>query len=212
MKCHKNSLTYKTTGHIILNMNKRANKKEHILLAGLEVLRRQGYNGTGVKDIVDAAGVPKGSFYNYFDSKESFAIEALEAAAVQTMESNRSLLSVSGKTPLQQLIHYFEFHADQSCHDDFEVGCFFGNMCQEMSDNNPSIRAKVSQILKQITRLFEDQLEQAKEAGEISANTNTQITAEFVFNAWEGTLMRMKASKTREPLDAFLKLLPQITG
>jgi TetR/AcrR family transcriptional repressor of nem operon len=205
-------LTNKTTGHIIIRMNKRTNKKEHILLSGLEILRRHGYNGTGVKDIVDAAGVPKGSFYNYFDSKESFAIEALEAAAAQTMESNHSLLSVAGKTPLQQLIHYFEFHADQSSHDDFQVGCFFGNMCQEMADNNPSIRGKVSQILKQITRLFEDQLEQAKAAGEISANTNTQVTAEFMFNAWEGTLMRMKASKSREPLDAFLKLLPQVTG
>jgi TetR/AcrR family transcriptional repressor of nem operon len=160
-------LAYKTTGHIILDMNKRANKKEHILLSGLEVLRRQGYNGTGVKDIVDAAGVPKGSFYNYFDSKELFAIDALEAAAAQTMESNRSLLSVAGKTPMQQLVNYFEFHANQSSLDNFEIGCFFGNMCQEMSDNNPSIRGKVRQILKQITQRFEDQLEQAKEAGEI---------------------------------------------
>jgi TetR/AcrR family transcriptional repressor of nem operon len=37
------------------------------------------------------------------------------------------------------------------------------------------------------------------------------MIAEFVMNAWEGTLMRMKASKSREPLDAFLGMLPQLT-
>ena len=193
-------------------MNKRANKKEHILWSGLETLRRQGYNGTGVKDIVDAAGVPKGSFYNYFESKESFAIEALEAASQKTLQSYRELLSSPGKTPLEQLKLYFEFHADLACEDEFRIGCFFGNMCQEMADSSEAIRIKVSRILQQMTSLFASQLDLAKAAGEVDPATNSQMTAEFMMNAWEGTLMRMKASKSREPLDAFLQSLPRIVA
>jgi TetR/AcrR family transcriptional repressor of nem operon len=192
-------------------MGKRESKKEHILRAGLEVMKIHGYNGTSVKDIVDAAVVPKGSFYNYFPSKESFAVEALQAVADESLSASRDLLASGTGSPLQRLRSYFEQNASQACEDDFKVGCFFGNMCQEMSDSNEIIRGKVRQILVRNTELFEQVLDEAKAAGEIAAGADTGMIAEFVMNAWEGTLMRMKASKSREPLDAFLGMLPQLT-
>jgi TetR/AcrR family transcriptional repressor of nem operon len=192
-------------------MSKRKSKKEHILRAGLEVMKIHGYNGTSVKDIVDAAVVPKGSFYNYFPSKESFAVEALQAVADESLSASRDLLASGTGSPLQRLRSYFEQNASQACEDDFKVGCFFGNMCQEMSDSNEIIRGKVRQILVRNTELLEQVLDEAKAAGEIAAGADTGMIAEFVMNAWEGTLMRMKASKSREPLDAFLGMLPQLT-
>ena len=193
-------------------MNKLLSKKEHILWAGLEVMKTHGYNGTSVKDIVDAAGVPKGSFYNYFDSKESFAIEALDAVASEDSLKMKNLLSEEGKSPLQRLQNLFEQTSLHACACDFKVGCFFGNMGQEMADSNETIRHKVKQILKRNTQLFADVLDEAKQAGEINQTTDTQVMAEFLLNAWEGTLLRMKASKSREPLDAFLAMLPQIAN
>jgi len=191
-------------------MNKLHSKKEHILWSGLEVMKTQGYNGTSVKDIVDAAGVPKGSFYNYFESKESFAVDALEAVSCEDYLSNRKLLSLSGKSPLQRLQYFFEQSALYACDCEFKVGCFFGNLGQEMSDSNETIRQKVKQILSRNTQLFAEVLEQAKASGELSQSVQTDVTAEFIMNAWEGTLLRMKASKSREPLDAFLEMLPQL--
>jgi len=172
----------------------------------------QGYNGTSVKDIVDAAGVPKGSFYNYFESKESFAVDALEAVSREDYLTNQKLLSVNGKSPLQRLRYFFEQNAFQACDCEFKVGCFFGNLGQEMSDSNEAIRLKVKQVLKRNTQLFADVLEEAKEAGEIKKTTKTDVIAEFIMNAWEGTLLRMKASKSREPLDVFLDMLPQLVS
>ena len=96
-------------------MSKRESKKEHILQAGLEVMKAHGYNGTSVKDIVDAAAVPKGSFYNYFVSKESFAVEALEAVAGEDYLQNRKLLSSGGPDPLQRLQNFFEENTRQAC-------------------------------------------------------------------------------------------------
>jgi TetR/AcrR family transcriptional repressor of nem operon len=193
-------------------MNKRESKKEHILWSGLEVMKSRGYNGTSVKDIVDAAGVPKGSFYNYFESKESFAIDALEAVSCQDYLANRNLLSASDKSPLQRLKIFFEHNAECACEGEFKVGCFFGNMCQEMAESNEAIREKVGQILTRNTQLFAQLLDEAKEAGELRQTARSEVIAEFMLNAWEGTLMRMKASKSREPLDAFLAILPQITN
>jgi len=173
-------------------------------------MKRQGYNGTSVKDIVDAAGVPKGSFYNYFQSKESFAVEALEAVAREDYLASRELLSVTGKTPLQRLQYFFEQNVLHACECEFLIGCFLGNLAQEMSDSNEAIRQKVKQVLKRNTQLFAEILDEAKEAGEIRQTAQTEIVAEFIMNAWKGTLLRMKASRSREPLDAFLIMLPQI--
>ena len=193
-------------------MSKLHSKKEHILWSGLEVMKLHGYNGTSVKDIVDAAGVPKGSFYNYFKSKESFAVEALETVAREDYISSQKLLSAEDKSPLQRLQYFFEQTVLHSCDCEFKVGCFFGNMGQEMSDSNEAIRHKVKQVLRRNTQLFKEVLDEAKEAGEIRQSADTKFIAEFILNAWEGTLLRMKASKSREPLDIFLKMLPQIAN
>src|SRR5713101_8636342 len=69
--------TRETTGHIVICMA-RANVREKLVTAGLDTLYRRGFNGCGVEDITRAAGVPKGSFYNYFESKEALGIEVLE--------------------------------------------------------------------------------------------------------------------------------------
>ena len=193
-------------------MGKRASRKQHILQAGLAAMKVHGYNGTSVKDIVDAAGVPKGSFYNYFDSKQTFALEALDAAAAESLQGCHKLLASGSGAPLERLQSYFECSVSQACQDEFTVGCFFGNMCQEMADSNEVIRAKVGQILTRYTGSIQQVFDEAKASGQISADTDTAVLAEFVLNAWEGSLMRMKAAKSRQPLDAFLGMLPRLAG
>jgi len=56
----------------------RPNVREKIIDAGLKVLIEKGFNGCGVQDITAAAGVPKGSFYNHFESKEALGGEVVE--------------------------------------------------------------------------------------------------------------------------------------
>ena len=55
----------------------REEKKQDILDKSADIMYLKGYNATGVQEIADAAGIPKGSFYNYFDNKEQFAIELM---------------------------------------------------------------------------------------------------------------------------------------
>lgn len=185
-------------------MSKRDLKKEHILCAGLEVMKTCGYNGTSVKDIVDAAGVPKGSFYNYFESKETFAVASLEYCAADGLETMRRQLSASGLTPAERLMEFFSTQVGDCCESEFKVGCFLGNMCQEMADNSDLIRTRVGKVLRQQTELVEGVLQEGKDKGHFNPRMDTRATAEFLLNAWQGAMLRMKAAKSREPLDAFL--------
>jgi TetR/AcrR family transcriptional repressor of nem operon len=189
-------------------MKKNELKKEHLLKAGLEVMKANGYNGTSVKDIVDAAGVPKGSFYNYFESKQAFGVEAIEAVAEQVRIQTGTLLGNTSIPPLDRLQQFFSLGIDDACTGDFKVGCFLGNMCQEMSDNCDVLRSTINNALTNFTSDLETVLIEAQSNGSLSPDRNPRQLAEFLLNSWEGALMRMKASKCNEPLQAFLTMLP----
>ncbi len=190
-------------------MSKRELKKDHLLDAGLKVMATRGYNGTSIQDIVAAANVPKGSFYTYFKSKEDFAIEALEKVTEERMAQNQHLLNDRTVCPKERLIRFFVENIG-GCEENLNGGCFIENMCQEMSESSEAIRMKVRQMLRNSTKAIEDVLEDARLAGGLKSHLPTPVLAEFLFNAWEGTLMRMKASKCREPLNAFLAVLPEL--
>lgn len=192
-------------------MSKRELKKDYLLDAGVAVMTTRGYNGTSIQDIVDAAEVPKGSFYTYFKSKEDFAIAALEKVADERMQLSRKLLNDRTVPPLDRLIRFFEFGVDK-CGDKLNGGCFIGNMCQEMSESNEAIRLKVRQMLRNKTLLVEDVLEEARLAGHLANTVPSAQLAEFLFNAWEGALMRAKAANSCEPMEVFIKTLPGILG
>ena len=80
-------------------------------------------------------------------------------------------------------------------------------MCQEMADTSDIIRAMLNRKLKQLTAMLAETILEAEEQGAITRPLDPVQTAEFLFNAWEGAIMRSKASKSREPLDAFLNML-----
>ena len=173
-------------------------------------MQAKGYNGTSVKDIVDAAGVPKGSFYNYFDSKETFALEAIEKVAAENFQAMRQLLRTSDKPAKERLAEFFASNIDDCCDKDFRIGCFLGNMCQEMADSSQPIRNKIRHALADTTDMIETTLRQAQKDGDLDAGYDPAALAEFLFNAWQGALMRMKASSCREPLDAFCSHLDTV--
>lgn len=192
-------------------MSKRELKKDYLLEAGIKVMATRGYNGTSIQDIVDAASVPKGSFYTYFKSKEDFALAAIEMVADERMSVTKKLVGDRKVPPLERLKNFFE-NSVPGCESNLNGGCFIGNMCQEMSDSNEAIRIKVRQMMRNKTQIVEDLLEEARLDGSLKNSISASLLAEFLFNAWEGTLMRMKATKCREPLDAFLAALPSILG
>ncbi|TQV85367.1 TetR/AcrR family transcriptional regulator [Aliikangiella coralliicola] len=177
--------------------------RQHILDAGLAVLSQKGYNGTGVKEIVGAAGVPKGSFYNHFESKEAFVIEAMEKLADESSTRSEIILNDQTNSPKQRLLNLFDENHQQLKSSEFCGGCLIGNLCLEMSDENPAIRDTANRIMDDYVNSIAECLTQAREAGELHTSTNVKELAEFIHCAWEGTLMRMKASKACEPFNIF---------
>lgn len=175
-----------------------------IIRKAVTVMHVKGYNATGVQEIVDAAGIPKGSFYNYFKSKEEFAIEALNYFANRFKEVFDIHLNDKKVPPLKRLENLFtqliNWYTDEF---KFTSGCFAGNLCQEMGDVNKQISDAVENLFDETTKLFKSCLEEAQQKGEINRLIDVEIIAEAIWNSWEGALMRMKTSKSAKPLEDF---------
>src|SRR5689334_12040141 len=107
--------------------------RSRLLEKGGDLVNRRGFNGTGVQDITAAAGVPKGSFYNYFDSKDAFAVEVLGQYWGQVVELYGPILNDSHFPPVSRIARYFEGLADFHEQHRYAVGCLIGNMALEVA-------------------------------------------------------------------------------
>jgi len=191
-------------------MGRTGHCRQHILDAGIGVLSSKGYNGTGVKEIVDAAGVPKGSFYNHFVSKEAFVVEALEKVADESVEAIELILQDTSRSPKQRLLDFFDSNHQNHKGQEFSGGCLFGNLCLEMADENEAIRNTTSDIMCRVIKLIANCLKEAQSSGELSNTSDPVELAEFIHYAWEGSVMRSKGQRDCGPYDIFRKQLVKL--
>src|ERR1700748_3968329 len=66
--------------------------REKLIQSGIQAIHASGYGGTSIQNIVESADVPKGSFYNFFPSKEAFAAEVIDAYSNRGQERLRGFL------------------------------------------------------------------------------------------------------------------------
>ena len=172
----------------------KPNVKDRIVAAGLEVLHRQGFNGSGVQDITDAAGVPKGSFYNHFESKEVLGIGALDRYW-QGALTKMPILRDASIPPIERLRRYFQSLFAISTEQGYSKGCLIGNFSLELADHSPAVRDRLAEILKAWTGAIEDCLREAKQSGALRNDLDPSAVSAFMLNAWEGTVLRAKVDK-----------------
>ncbi|GAB3981619.1 TetR/AcrR family transcriptional regulator [Actinoallomurus acanthiterrae] len=181
----------------------RRGVREEIVEAALEQFHVQGYNAAGVKVITDAAGVPKGSFYNHFDSKEALAVVALERYGAGRLHE----LTGGEGEPLARLRAHFEALRDAVVRYDFTRGCLIGNFGTEIADHSDVIREGVRQGLAQWTDAIAAVLTEARDAGALRAGLDPRATAGFLINSWEGSLIRARADRSTDAFESFFVLI-----
>jgi TetR/AcrR family transcriptional repressor of nem operon len=179
----------------------RPSKRAEIVEAALDQFHTYGFNATGVKDITDAARVPKGSFYNHFASKEALA----DVALARYGESRRlAELADQSVEPLARLRAHFEFlWSETERLYDYKRGCMFGNFGAEIADHSDGLRGTVRESFRAWAHALAGPLAEAKAAGTVRADLDPDRTAKFLLSAWEGTLISARADRDSEAFDVF---------
>lgn len=177
--------------------------RELLLRAGLEVLTEKGFSATGIDEILGRAGVPKGSFYHYFASKEAFGLGLIErygeffARKLDRHLDNRSL------PPLARLQAFVDDARAGMARLGYRRGCLIGNLGQEMGSLPESFRGRLKETFEDWQARFSACLKEAQEVGEVARSADTDQLAAFFWIGWEGAVLRAKLEQSARPLEVF---------
>ena len=184
----------------------KPNVKEQIVNAGMTLLHSKGFNATSVQDITEAAGVPKGSFYNHFTSKEELGVEVLQRYSEQAGQVG-ALVGESPLPPRERLRQHFDCMVQANVASEFNAGCMLGNFSTELSNQSPAIRRQARQSFASLAAMLEQVIAQGQRDGSIANQQPAAELANFTADAWQGAVLRAKAEKDRTPLDRFVDMV-----
>jgi TetR/AcrR family transcriptional repressor of nem operon len=177
--------------------------REKIVAAAAERFHALGYNACGVQEIVDAAGVPKGSFYNYFKAKELLAREVLNN---YWADAGLDILADKSIVPLERLRRHFQHIVSRYKKFGFENGCLVPKFMHEVSDSTPLLRTDLRRQVARWTALIAEAIRAGQADRTISNSVDAETTARFLIESWGGATGAMKLAASRAPIDDFFSV------
>jgi TetR/AcrR family transcriptional repressor of nem operon len=187
-------------------MSKISNR-DRILADGLTVVLERGYVGASVRDIVEAAGVPQGSFTNHFASKEAFSLEILDLYFAKNRAVIADTLRNETLAPLKRLRAYIDASITAIRNHGLKNGCLVGNFAAEASDHSEIIRKRVSAIYTEVREAVTDCLKAAVKDGELPKTLKTGEVASFIVTGLQGAWLVSKVERDLAFAENFKKTL-----
>lgn len=185
----------------------KSDTKATILKAVADIVRLKGYHSTGIEELVTAAGIPKGSFYFYFKSKEDFGLQLIDYYTDGIMAWAERIRNDTSVSPLSKLRRFFEWSFTGLEQNDFKGGCPIGNLSMEMADVSESFRGKLESAFGAIKKGIADLLKEAQERGEIPDSLDATQLTDFIVASWQGALLQAKVTKSTAPREAFEQMV-----
>ncbi len=186
---------------------RQSGTRDHLLSTGLRVLHARGFHACGVQDIIEAAQVPKGTFYTHFDSKEQFGAEVLGRYWENRARNATAILSDESRSPLDRLKAYFASKTVERAAGPFENGCLIGNFSAEMAPDSRLVRDRLGSVFAAWTNLLAGCIREAQAAGQLRASLDPDTIAAFLIDAFEGAVLRTKVERDAAPLLRFQSIV-----
>ena len=177
--------------------------KRELLQHGMAMLLERGFNSVGIAAVLDATGIPKGSFYHHFHSKEDFGLQVIDLYMEEVHAGLDQCLGDPGLPPLLRVRRFFELSAEKYRTEGY-LGCLLGGLGQELSGVSEAFRQKVEQCLSEIGRRVAACLAEAVERGDLAPDTDPEAMAELLINCWEGAALRTRLRRDPRPLHEML--------
>lgn len=173
---------------------------------GLLAFAHNGFHGTGIQDIVNAARVPKGSFYNYFESKEAFGAAVIEDYGARAHRRlDEAVAASEDGDALGRLRAFLETRL--RLHEEQGHGCLLGNLGCELGIGSHAAQVALSAAIAGIRARFARLLQAAQREGTVRGDIPAEELAGTLFAAWEGSLMRMQVEGSAAPVERCLATL-----
>lgn len=181
--------------------------KTRILKAGARIVLQKGFFDTGLAEVLEAAKVPKGSFYFYFKNKEDFGLQLIDFFAAHLKAVNDKIYKDESLSHLERIRRAYKSRVELFQNRDFKGGCPIGNLALEMGDRSPAFRRKLNEVFADMKQNLADRLLEARSSGEISESLDVDEAADFILSSWEGALMQMKVARSTVSHEIFERMV-----
>ena len=179
--------------------------REHLLSTGEAVIRGKGFAAVGLAEILAEAGVPKGSFYHYFKSKEAFGTDMLARYFQSYDRQLQQLLSRPGSTARKLLLDYYmrwASHEGGNC----QQACLAVKLSGEVSDLSESMREVLAAGMRSVEKRLADAIRRGQQEGSLHADIDADTLAPALYTLWVGAELMAKVQRSSQPLQQALQL------
>lgn len=177
--------------------------KAALIRSGMELLTEKGYSATGIDEILRKVGVPKGSFYHYFGSKDAFGSVLIKNYSSYFEHKLDKFLLDEEYSPIDRLAAFMNDAVEGMARYEFKRGCLIGNLGQEMGALPEQFRDQLKTVFNNWQQKVEQCLEEAKAAGQIPDTTECKSAAYLFWTGWEGAVLRAKLERSPNALKTF---------
>ncbi len=175
--------------------------RQKLLDQGVALIMEHGYHGTGLQTILQSTGVPKGSFYHYFASKEDFSAEVIQHYIAPFIARLDLAMQQPGVDARQALRAYFRDLSVEAARRDFRGGCLLGNLMGEIGETSEKCRSALHLAVSGYRDRIADALRRGQQEGVFRPDLPAETMADLLVNQWQGALLRMKIEQSVRPLE-----------
>lgn len=189
-----------------------ANVREKILATGQRIMGGKGFSAVGLNEVLAAAGVPKGSFYHYFGSKDAFGEALLEGYFEAYVADMERIFRQPGKTKAAQIEDYFAAWQDNQSFEDCQGKCLAVKLGAEVADLSDSMRSALDRGTAAIIAGMAAAIEVGQAEGSLPVQDDAKALAQSLYQLWLGASIMVKIVRTPQPFDNALRTTRHLLG
>jgi TetR/AcrR family transcriptional repressor of nem operon len=191
-------------------MPAKVDTRQNLLDVARRIVLAKGYAAVGINEVLAEAGVPKGSFYHYFDSKDAFGEALMKRYFDDYFATMDRIVADTGKSSAEHLMQYWQYFYDTQVADGCQGGCLVVKLGTEIADLSEAMRATTKTGTTTIVGRLERMIADGVEDGSVSVDDTPRATAEALYDLWLGASMMAKIHGSPDHLDRAIAVTRQV--
>jgi TetR/AcrR family transcriptional repressor of nem operon len=192
------------------NTSASTDVRENILSTGQRLMAGKGFSAVGLSEILAEAGVPKGSFYHYFGSKDAFGEALLEDYFEDYLADLDNTLAQPGLTMAQRLLNYWQVWQDTQSFLDCQGKCLAVKLAAEVADLSEAMRLSIRRGTTGIVSRLAKAIEAGAREGSLSIDGDAESVAQSLYQLWLGASVMVKIGRHTAPFETAMVTTRQI--
>ncbi|MCX4238561.1 TetR/AcrR family transcriptional regulator [Streptomyces ortus] len=184
--------------------------RRSILDAAQRIMGRKGYSAVGINEVLSEAGVPKGSFYHYFSSKDAFGEALLRRYFEEYVADMDRVFARPGQSAGERLTAYWQQWRQTQSLDDCQGKCLAVKLGAEVSDLSEPMRLALKEGTDAVVDRLERTITQGLEDGSVALDGDPRTTAQVLYDMWLGASVMAKIHRSPAPLDTTTAMTRQL--